>query len=225
MILSIRSRQFALPLITILVFAVSLLLGFGKLLQESRDSRGDIKELLYWSASQTVVEYWRFRGSLDRYAVEPSAERLDQTLLRLDLLWSRLNVHKGGEVGARLQDAEGSEGTVAALEESLREIEPQLRTLESDGASSIAAIRARLAPHAYPLQLMAQRINLSEQGRAADFRVETARTYWLLLVLLVGVVLSGTLLIVLLFRETESGQVSVLFRRVDGALALIEASA
>lgn len=204
MILSIRSRQFALPLITILVFAVSLLLGFGKLLQESRDSRGDIKELLYWSASQTVVEYWRFRGSLDRYAVEPSAERLDQTLLRLDLLWSRLNVHKGGEVGAQLQDVEGSEGTVAALEESLREIEPQLRTLESDGASSIAAIRARLAPHAYPLQLMAQRINLSEQGRAADFRVETARTYWLLLVLLVGVVSSGTLLIVLLFRETKS---------------------
>ena len=67
---SARSRRYALPLITILVFAVSLLLGFGKLLQESRDSRSDIKELLYWSASQTVVEYWRFAGALDRYAAE-----------------------------------------------------------------------------------------------------------------------------------------------------------
>jgi len=44
---SVRGRRYALPLITILVFAVTLLLGFGKLLQESRDSRGDIKELLY----------------------------------------------------------------------------------------------------------------------------------------------------------------------------------
>ena len=205
MSLSIRGRRYVLPLITILVFAVTLLLGFGKLLQESRDSPGDIKELLYWSASQTVVEYWRFAGALDRYAAEPGRATRDQALLRLDVLWSRLDVYEGGEVGARLLTVEGAAETIAALGETLREIEPRLRTpLGAGDGPAIVAIRKRLAPHAYLLQSLAQRTNLSEQGRAADFRVATAQTYWLLLILLLGVILSGAMLVALLFRETKA---------------------
>ena len=201
---SVLGRRYALPLITILVFAVSLLLGLGKLLQESRDSRGNIKELLYWSASQTVVEYWRFAGALDRYAAEPGRATRDDALLRLDLLWSRLDIYRTGEVGARLLMVEDSAETIAALGETLREIEPRLQALDAGDASAIDGMRRRLAPHAHRLQRMAQRTNLSEQGRAADFRTATAQTYWLLLILLLGVILSGAMLVALLFRETKA---------------------
>ena len=151
---SVRGRRYALPLITILVFAVSLLLGLGKLLQESRDSRGNIKELLYWPASQTVVEYWRFAGALDRYAAEPGRATRDDALLRLDLLWSRLDIYRTGEVGARLLMVEDSAETIAALGETLREIEPRLQALDAGDVSAIDGMRRRLAPHAHRLQRM-----------------------------------------------------------------------
>ena len=166
---SVRGRRYALAVITLLVVAVHLLPGFGKPLKESGDSPGDIKELLYWSASQTVVEYWRFAGALDRYAAEPGRATRDQALLRLDVLWSRLDVYEGGEVGARLLTVEGAAEAIAALGETLTEIEPRLQALDAGDDPAIATIRERLAPHAYPLQRIAQRTNPSEPGRAADF--------------------------------------------------------
>lgn len=51
----VNYRRYGLPLIAVLIFSASLLVGFGKLLHESRESKSEIKELLYWSASQIVV--------------------------------------------------------------------------------------------------------------------------------------------------------------------------
>ena len=99
---SIRSHLYGLPLITILVFAVSLLLGLGKLLEEGRENRNDIKEPLYWAASQTLVEYWRFVNALDRYVATPDAANPDAVMLRLNILWSRIGLYQTGEIGKRL---------------------------------------------------------------------------------------------------------------------------
>jgi PAS domain S-box-containing protein len=201
---SIRSHRYGLPLITILVFAVSLLLGLDKLLEESRENPSDIKKPLYWSASQTVVEYWRFVGALDRYVATPDAATLDAVMFRLDILWSRIGLYQTGEVGKRLRMIEGATETIPALADTLREIEPLLPALNADDRSAIAVIRDRLASYAHPLQQMAQQTNLFEQSRAVDFREGHAHTHRLLLALLFGVILSGTPLILLLFRETRA---------------------
>ncbi|MEE8454268.1 MAG: PAS domain S-box protein [Limibaculum sp.] len=197
------TRRYRLPLITILVFSVSLLAGFGKLFEESRRSQDDIQELLYWSASQTVVEYWRLMGALDLYAGDAADGRLDEVLLRLDILWSRINVYGEGDVGRQLRGVEDSEPTIAALAQMLSEIEPALRDFDAGDKRAITSLRERLASHASPLHRLAQQTNLHEQARAIDFRMDTARTYWLLLALLLGILLSGMLLIVLLFREIK----------------------
>lgn len=198
------TRRYRLPLITVLVFSVSLLVGFGKLFEESRRSQGEIKELLYWSASQTVVEYWRLMGALDLYAGDAADGGLDEVLLRLDILWSRINVYGEGDVGQQLRGVEDAESTIAALAQMLSEIEPALRDLDAGDKRAIASVRERLASHASPLHRLAQQTNLHEQARAIDFRMDTARSYWLLLALLLGILLSGMLLIVLLFREIKA---------------------
>lgn len=173
MTISLSARRYAVPAIAVLIFSASLLVGLGKLLQESREGSAGIRAMVYWSASQLELEYWRFLDSLGRYAVG-AAER-DDVLTRLDILWSRLSLYDGGEAGARLSAIDGAPEAIAALGATLRAVEPDIQALKQGDILGYAAIRERLEIHRLPLHDVAQRTNLHEQGRAIAFREKPRR--------------------------------------------------
>ena len=190
-------------LATVVVFMVSLSVGLVKLIHETRKDKDQGQDLLYWSASQVVVDYWRFRDSIDGYAAGHPGADLDQILVRLDIMWSRIDVYRKGDVGKRLMAIEGAQGAITGLSEILREIEPDLRSLRRSDRATLTAIRARLDPVAVPLYQMALKTNLYEENRAVDIRVRMIGTYWLLIAFLLGVFASGTLLVILLVNEVR----------------------
>ncbi len=207
--LPLRYRRYVLPVLAVLVFSVSLLIGFGKLIDESRESRAEVRELIFWSAAQTQAEYWRFVDALDRHFADPEGTALDEVLERLDILWSRIGLYGKGDVGRRLSAIEGAPETIAALSQALEEIEPGLIALKPRDRAAYRAIRARLAELEAPIFEMAQRTNLHEQGKTIEFRAKTARTYWTLGAFLIGILISGIALIVLLIREAGHARTSL----------------
>ena len=135
---SARDKRHALLLITILAFSLSMLVGLTRLLYETRENQGEVKELLYWSAAQIEREYWRFLDVADRYVHGEVGVGHDRLMLRLDLLWSRIGVFDGGEVGQRLGAVEGAAETLEQLSATLEAIEPASRKVapgRSQGAS------------------------------------------------------------------------------------------
>ena len=199
--LPLRYRRYVLPALAVLVFSASLLIGFGKLIDESRESRREVQELIFWSAAQTQVEYWRFVDALDRHYADPEGTALDEVLDRLDILWSRISLYGEGDMGQQLSAVEGTPETIAALSDTLVAIEPGLIALKPGDRAAYRRIRARLAKLELPIFEMSQRTNLHEQGRAIEFRAQTARTYWALGAFFIGILIGGIALIVLLMRE------------------------
>lgn len=206
----VRKRHHLVLLIAILAFSISLLVGFGRLLVESDRSRSETQELVYWSASQLLYEYWRFVDTFDRYAIGAPDMEHDDVLNRLDILWSRINVYEGGGIADRLAEVERSGEVVAALAATLEAVEPTIRALDKGGGDEYEYLRRQIIAHSLPLYRLAQRTNIYEQGQAIDFRLDTANTYWLLTAFLVGILLTGAVLIVLLIRETRTANESLL---------------
>ena len=198
-----RYKHHGVLLVAVLAFLVSMLVGLTKLIYETRDDRGEVRELLYWSAAQVDREYWRLLDTLDRYASGEATLTRDDLTLRLDILWSRLDIFHGGDVGRRLNAVAGTSEAMAELGRTLRTIEPELAALRHGDARAGAELHGRLAGHAAPIFQMTQRINLSEQALTADFRAQTNRTYWMLTAFLLGIFMTGSILIGLLVGEAR----------------------
>jgi PAS domain S-box-containing protein len=199
-----RIPRLALVGAVVLVFSTSLLVGLAKLIDQSRDSSSEIQELIYWSSSQMLLEYWRFLEAFDRYALGVPDIALDDVLLRLDIVWSRMNMFDGGAIARRLSAAGDDAAAVAALKADLEALEPAIRSIAPGDTEAFKVIRDRLGTHALPLFQLAKDTNIHEQARAIDFRLETANTYWALIVFLLGTIASGGVLIVMLIRETRN---------------------
>ena len=205
--------RFATLLLVIVVFSGIMTVGLGKLIYETRDQRGQVKLQLYWAAAQLDHEYWRFLDTLSRHGMSSLSH--DEFMLRLDVLWSRINLFSDGEVGRRLSAIEGATETVAAPAATLRDVEPDLMSLGPDDHDTHLEIWSRVESHALPIYRVTQTISLSEQADDNDFRRETAQTYWVLTALLLGIFATGAVLIAFLIVEA---------RRANRALAAANAA-
>lgn len=198
-----KFRRYALLLTAVVAFSVSALVGLGKLVVELQENREQRHDLTYWSAAQTEFEFWRFVDTLDRYALGAKGVERDDVLLRLDILWSRLNIYEGGPVGERLTSLGGDVTVVRAIGQTLRSVEPSISSLTPGDTEAYRSIRGRIAAHAAPLHRMSQRVNLGEQAQAVDNYFSTLRTQTIVAILLLGVMGGGAVLITLLIRETR----------------------
>lgn len=195
--------RYAILLAAIGTFSFSLLVGLVRLGQENHRAEATSQELIYWSAAQLSLEYWRLLDALGVYAAGAPAVTKDDLATRIDIIWSRLGVYDGGLVGKRLSSVEGSVETVTALAKSLREVEPAIMALAKGDTAAYAPIRARLGAHGGSLFRLAQRTNLYEQSAAIEFREATGRTFLALTGFLLGVLGAGAVLIALLISESR----------------------
>lgn len=200
-----KSRwRYAILVAAILAFSASLLVGLLRLLDENEKASKISKELIYWSASQLSLEYWRFLSSLGQYGTGGAGVTKDDLKTRLDILWSRIGVYDGGVVGGELANVNGATEIVANLSDALDSVEADVQALEPADTQTFERIYGALNAHAYPVFQLAQRTNLYEQGIAIEFRQTTRRTFWVLTAFLLGIVATGGVLIVLLIFETRS---------------------
>ena len=194
--LVLQNRRISLVL-TVLAFALSMLVGLVSLIHQTRDEQVQFKEMLYWSAAQLDREYWRFLESLSQYSASERSARRDELTLRYDILLSRIAVFETSEVGRRLSVIEGGPQTLAMLTATAKGIEPNIKALKPGDHVAATEIRDRLMVHAVALFQLGQRINQTEQANAVDYRRKTRTTYWAITAMLLGGLLTGTILVVL----------------------------
>ncbi|MEQ6888880.1 ATP-binding protein [Halomonas sp. CS7] len=190
---------------------------------------GAIAALLFFAAALVVVGLvaWRQHAlsesvggnavwhayKLDRDTVElksflarpnPAAQRpLLAMRIRLELLYSRLNLLKEGDITKLLAKIDIAEELVAQVESHLDAMDAQLRSLERLDGDARSHLISRLGI----LGGVTERLIIAINGHLAEATTRERRTlqtlYGVLLLLILAMSLAASLVVVFLFRESR----------------------
>lgn len=210
--------SYGLLALAVLVFAGSLGLSFQKLRQQHEVELQDVG-MNFWLASQADFELARLRHALDAYALgHPDYDRA-ALIQRFEIFWSRLPLMVEGTDSVLLQETGASE-IVPRMIAELEAIEPDLRALAPLDAARHRDLTARLEALGEPLHRLV--VDVESLGGIRS-RQRWARQRDLELQLagyLLGILVSGGLLIVLLLRESR--RTRALLAEATAARARIE---
>ncbi|ATJ83980.1 ATP-binding protein [Halomonas beimenensis] len=167
------------------------------------------QDSLVWRVGEDTV--WH-AYKLDRDAVdlrsylalhEPEADALQEARLRFELLYSRLNLLRDGEVAELVAAIPRTETLVAEIERHLRALDERLNGLDTLDATSREALIQRLGE----LSQLAERLIITLNGHLAQASTqERERLQWLyglLLVLILGMSVAALLVVTFLVREAR----------------------
>lgn len=194
-------RHFLLA--TVAAFGISLVVALTLLMIGRSQNVDQRRELVFWSASQTNLEYWRFMDAFDRFTLGSTVVNRDGVLLRMDILWSRIHVYNSGYVADTMKRVTGVKETISDLAKTLTAIEPIIRAMKPGDTPLRRETRRKIAAHGVKLHYAVLRINLAEQASYTHFYGRTIKSEWVLTILMVGVLASGAVLIVMLLGESR----------------------
>ncbi len=193
--------------VVIILFTVSIGISFDGIIVNQRKEKRKLGET-QWISRQVQVEYMRFLNVFDRYALgDPAVGKLDLER-RLDLLWSHLPLVVRGEVGSLFGAIDGAHETIKALELVLAEHEPRILALAAGDSRGYVEIRGALDPFEARFRDMVFKTSFASDIEQARFTDALRQDYLLLAGSLIGVLVSGSLLIVILIRQVRRARLA-----------------
>jgi len=190
-------------LFVMLAMAGFAAVGFYAIRRDVENLRVISQDNTQWSASQMEIELVRFRLALAELRRLPSQAALDEVLERFDILWSRVFLLGQGEVGESLRRYDSETGSVAALAEYLREIDPQVVALAFDDTALIETIEARLYNFQQDLREYTLRIVRADSAASARVRERIEGSAQTTALISIAAVLVSVLSLVLILRENR----------------------
>ena len=161
-----------------------------------------------WTVSQTLAEFTRLEKSVAHYALDPVQDRLAEAILRLDIMFSRLEMFEAGPAAnerARtlrvfIEADPVNQATVVAVRGALETVDSLLAAEPHTPAQLLESLAA-LTPMEARLTALASAAGAYGAQRAADDRIELQRLHWIFTAQAWGLILCGVALTVLLFRN------------------------
>lgn len=154
-----------------------------------------------WATSQALSEFISFEQRIAAHGVPGSGVDTDQVQLRLDILFNRAKILRGGDVAMMIEAEPEQAATLKAFEALLDEIEPLVAELDRPGVA--VDLLKRLAPMENRLKYLAASANqFGGMQVAADQRM-LLDLHWIFSGLAAGLVLCGFTLIVLLLAQNR----------------------
>ena len=190
-------QQLALPL-TIIGFVAALGLGLLTLFREIDTTHQSLRTG-NWMAVQIEIEYQRFLKSLARYGLNDAEMSFAALNQRLDILWSRLLLTESGPASSDLRDDPQFAAVTTELTRALHRVEPFLKELSKGDEAAYRTILAELAPFEPQLHQLVQYLIMQSDQLARSAQLEAR--YWEIIAAYGGLVLFGTLLVLVLLRE------------------------
>ncbi len=183
------------------VFTLSLLFSFQRIREQHEMELRDL-DVSLWLVVQAEFELLRLMHALDQYALGDPAMDHDALMERFEIFWSRLPLLIEGADSKTIQGAPGA-AEVPAIISELERLEPDFVTLQPQDANERAYLAARLATFAEPLHQLALEVKT-----AVGKTIEARRAGWNELLFeqtgyLLGILMSGGVLVMLLLRETR----------------------
>ncbi len=196
-----RPARYGLLAFTLLVFTACLLFSFHRIRQQHETELRDV-DVSLWMASRAEFELQRLLVALDRYAMGRDDVDHQEVLKRFEIFWSRLPILAQGRDSASIRSLEGS-ATVPQMVAQLERLEPAVRALRRGDRAAYRPISDQLQSFAEPLLAISRdvkgRVGLSSEAQ----RARQHGLYLEQIGYLLGILISGSILIGLLLRETR----------------------
>ena len=190
-------------LVVLLAMAGFAAVGFYTIRRGVENLRVISQDNTQWSASQMEIELVRFRLALGDLRRERSQEKLEVLHERFDILWSRVLMLGQGDVGESLRRYDSETGSVAALADYLREIDPQVVGLDPADRATIDAIQGRLTDFQQDLREYTLRIVRADSAASARVRERIQGSARTTALISIAAVLVSVLSLVLILRENR----------------------
>jgi signal transduction histidine kinase len=204
-----------LGIVVLLAMAGFAAVGFYTIRRDVENLREISQDNTQWSASQMEIELLRFRLALEQLRTDRTQAALDTMHERFDILWSRVFMMGHGHVGESLLRYDGEHGSVARVSDYLKEIDPELATLDPDRDQPlIGAIEQKLAGFQQELREYTLRIMRADGAAGALVRERiqsNARTT--VIISLAAVLLSVFSLFLILRENRRQRQIAEMNRR------------
>ncbi|MFN0042433.1 MAG: hypothetical protein ACKVSF_04370, partial [Alphaproteobacteria bacterium] len=109
-----------------------------------------------WIAAQTQLEFQRFTGALDRYALGDPAVNRDELIERYEVMWSRFPILLSGTEAASIRRIKGVAESAPDIFEAVKALEDRIVELKPGDRAARAALEPEIASIAKRLQHMVQ---------------------------------------------------------------------
>ena len=191
--------------------------GFFAIRRDVENLRVISQDNTQWSASQMEIELLRFRLSLAELLSRPAPEAVDDMHERFDILWSRVFMMGHGRLGESLLRYDGEHGSVAAIADYLKEIDPLVAGIDPADpgtAAKVAAIEERLDGFQQDLRQYTLRVMRADGAAAARVRERIQSSARTTAVISVAAVLLSVLALFLILHENRrQRQIAEMSRR------------
>lgn len=184
--------------IALFVFSVAIFISSYKVLIEY----DQIKERFVpnlWVAAQAEIEMLRFLDALSTH-VEVEEPEPDDLAKRLYIFWSRLPLLLHGSESTHVREIVGATDTIKLIDSTLRRLEHAILQLERGDSVTLRAIHAEFEAFKVPIHRIVSMTMLKDEEAAAAHRSDIRRIFWDILWCFVGIAVSATTLVVILFR-------------------------
>jgi diguanylate cyclase (GGDEF)-like protein len=196
-----RLGRYGLLAFTLLVFTACLLFSFHRIRQQHELELRDV-DVSLWLVSRAEVELQRLLSTLDRYSLGRAGVEREELLRQFEIFWSRLPVLVEGVDSASVQSVE-SAAAVPEIIKEVKRLEPAVMALRPSDRAAYLHLANNLESFALPLQTLSRQVK-DAVGTSSDAQHALQRGLYLeQLGYLLGILVSGSILIGLLMAETK----------------------
>jgi diguanylate cyclase (GGDEF)-like protein len=196
-----RPGRYGLLAFTLLIFTGCLLFSFHRAKQQHEIELRDVDASL-WMTSRAEFELQRLVATLDRYALGGTGVDHEDLAARFEIFWSRLPLLVAGIDSASIRSVRGA-AIVPDMIKQLERLEPEVQALQPGDRAAYLFISDTLRSFAAPLLDLSREVKAAVGLNSDVQRARQRRLYLEQLGYLLGILISGSVLIWLLLRETR----------------------
>ncbi len=156
---------------------------------------------IVWASSQALAEFHRLEHRVAAFALGHGGVDKDEVQTRFDILHNRLNILKGGDVGALTEHFEDLKPVIGALETTLAELDPIVAAIDRPGNPQ--KVLERLQPLETMLIRFAAAANQFGGSQVAEDQRQLLTLHWLFSAAAGVLFLCGLVFIGLLFYQNH----------------------
>src|SRR5262249_22550333 len=117
-------------MVTIVIFAAITIYTSLTIVERQNLLREISRYNIVWASSQALAEFHRLEYRVAAFALGHGGVDKDEVQTRFDILHNRLNILKGGDVGALTEHFSDLKPVIGELEQTLNELDPIVQAID-----------------------------------------------------------------------------------------------